>query len=259
MATRLDGQKIGFIASGVDEARDAHARLTARYGSVKPEEADVVVALGGDGLMLQTLHAFMNTGKPIYGMNCGSVGFLMNEYLEDRLPDRLAAATRTNIHPLAMTAVDAEGETHTAYAINEVSLLRQSYQAAKLRIDVDGRTRLDELICDGLLVATPAGSTAYNLSAHGPILPIYAPLLALTPISAFRPRTWRGALLPDHVTVTIVALEADKRPVNAVADNVEFKSVVRVAVKQDRNAQSVILFDPDHSWDERILTEQFRY
>jgi NAD+ kinase len=255
----LDGQKIGFIASGVDEARDAHARLTARYGSVKPEEADVVVALGGDGLMLQTLHAFMNTGKPIYGMNCGSVGFLMNEYLEDRLPNRLAAATRTNIHPLAMTAVDAEGETHTAYAINEVSLLRQSYQAAKLRIDVDGRTRLDELICDGLLVATPAGSTAYNLSAHGPILPIYAPLLALTPISAFRPRTWRGALLPDHVTVTIVALEADKRPVNAVADNVEFKSVVRVAVKQDRNAQSVILFDPDHSWDERILTEQFRY
>ena len=259
MATRLDGQKIGFIASGVDEARDAHARLTARYGSVKPEEADVVVALGGDGLMLQTLHAFMNTGKPIYGMNCGSVGFLMNEYLEDRLPDRLAAATRTNIHPLAMTAVDAGGATHTAYAINEVSLLRQSYQAAKLQIDVDGRTRLDELICDGLLVATPAGSTAYNLSAHGPILPIYAPLLALTPISAFRPRTWRGALLPDHVTVTIVALEADKRPVNAVADNVEFKSVVRVAVKQDRNAQSVILFDPDHSWDERILTEQFRY
>jgi NAD+ kinase len=209
--------------------------------------------------MLQTLHAFMNTGTPIYGMNCGSVGFLMNEYLEDRLPDRLSAATRTNIHPLAMTAVEANGATHTAYAINEVSLLRQSYQAAKLRIDVDGRTRLEELICDGLLVATPAGSTAYNLSAHGPILPIYAPLLALTPISAFRPRTWRGALLPDHVTVKIGALEADKRPVNAVADNVEFKSVVEVAVKQDRDAQSVILFDPDHSWDERILTEQFRY
>jgi NAD+ kinase len=201
----------------------------------------------------------MNTGKPIYGMNCGSVGFLMNEFTEDRLPERLDAATRTNVHPLAMTAVDAAGKSHTAFAINEVSLLRQSYQAAKLRIDVDGRTRLEELICDGLLVATPAGSTAYNLSAHGPILPIYAPLLALTPISAFRPRTWRGALLPDHVTVTITALESDKRPINAVADNVEFKSVVEVAVKQDRDAQSVILFDPDHSWDERILTEQFRY
>jgi len=256
---RLDDSRIGFIASGVDEAREAKTRLAARYGGVRPEEADVIVALGGDGLMLQTLHAFMNTGKPIYGMNCGSVGFLMNEFTEDGLAERLAAATRTNIHPLVMTAVDAAGKSHTAFAINEVSLLRQSYQAAKLRIDVDGRTRLEELICDGLLVATPAGSTAYNLSAHGPILPIYAPLLALTPISAFRPRTWRGALLPDHVTVTITALEADKRPINAVADNVEFKSVVSVSVKQDREAQSIILFDPDHSWDERILTEQFRY
>jgi NAD+ kinase len=259
MAGRLDNPKIGFIASGADEARAAKTRLAARYGGVEPGEADVIVALGGDGLMLQTLHAFMNTGTPIYGMNCGSVGFLMNEFTEDGVPERLEAASRTNVHPLVMTAVDAAGKSHTAFAINEVSLLRQSYQAAKLRIDVDGRTRLEELICDGLLVATPAGSTAYNLSAHGPILPIYAPLLALTPISAFRPRTWRGALLPDHVTVTITALEADKRPINAVADNVEFKSVVEVAVKQDRAAQSVILFDPDHSWDERILTEQFRY
>jgi NAD+ kinase len=259
MAGRLDTPKIGFSASGADEARAAKTRLAARYGGVEPGEADVIVALGGDGLMLQTLHAFMNTGTPIYGMNCGSVGFLMNEFTEDGVPERLEAASRTNVHPLVMTAVDAAGKSHTAFAINEVSLLRQSYQAAKLRIDVDGRTRLEELICDGLLVATPAGSTAYNLSAHGPILPIYAPLLALTPISAFRPRTWRGALLPDHVTVTITALEADKRPINAVADNVEFKSVVAVAVKQDRDAQSVILFDPDHSWDERILTEQFRY
>jgi NAD+ kinase len=256
---RLDNPKIGFIASGADEARAAKTRLASRYGAVEPGEADVIVALGGDGLMLQTLHAFMNTGTPIYGMNCGSVGFLMNEFTEDRLPERLEAASLTNVHPLVMTAVDATGNSHTAFAINEVSLLRQSYQAAKLRIGVDGRTRLEELICDGLIVATPAGSTAYNLSAHGPILPIYAPLLALTPISAFRPRTWRGALLPDHVTVTITALEADKRPINAVADNVEFKSVVEVAVKQDRDAQSVILFDPDHSWDERILTEQFRY
>lgn len=158
-----------------------------------------------------------------------------------------------------MQATDAAGREHRAYAINEVSLLRQSYQAAKLRITIDGHVRMEELICDGILVATPAGSTAYNLSAHGPILPIYAPLLALTPISAFRPRTWRGALLPDRVEVGIEALEADKRPVNAVADNVEFKSVVSVSVKQDREAESVIMFDPSHSWDERILTEQFRY
>jgi NAD+ kinase len=259
MAAALKDPKIGFIASNADEARAAQPRLSDQYRGVSPEEADVIVALGGDGFMLQTLHAFMNTGKPIYGMNCGSVGFLMNEFTDEGLRERLEAATRTNIHPLVMTATDAGGAAHTAYAINEVSLLRQSYQAAKLRIDVDGKTRLDELICDGLLVATPAGSTAYNLSAHGPILPIYAPLLALTPISAFRPRTWRGALLPDHVTVRIVAREADKRPINAVADNVEFKSVVEVTVRQDRDAQSVIMFDPDHSWDERILSEQFRY
>ncbi|HVZ13925.1 MAG TPA: NAD kinase [Bauldia sp.] len=251
--------KIAFISSGTDEARAAQHSLVARYGGAPPEEADVLVALGGDGLMLQTLHTFMNTGKPIYGMNCGSVGFLMNEYVEDHLPERIRAASRNEIHPLAMEAVDAAGRMHKAYAINEVSLLRQSYQAAKLKIDIDSKTRLDELICDGLLVATPAGSTAYNLSAHGPILPIYAPLLALTPISAFRPRTWRGALLPDRVTVTITALEADKRPISAVADNVEFRSVVEVRVRQDKQATSLILFDPDHSWDERILTEQFRY
>jgi NAD+ kinase len=250
---------IAFISSGVEEARAAQARLGARYNGVAPEKADVVVALGGDGFMLQTLHAFMNTGKPIYGMNCGSVGFLMNEFIEDGLPERIASATSTAIHPLSMKAVDASGKTHTAYAINEVSLLRQSFQAAKLAIAIDGHTRLAELICDGVLVATPAGSTAYNLSAHGPILPIYAPLLALTPISAFRPRTWRGALLPDHVTVKITALEADKRPINAVADNVEFKSVVDVTIAQDNKAQSLILFDPHHSWDERILSEQFRY
>ena len=257
---RRKNAAIAFISSGAEErARTARERLNARYHGVPPEAADVVVALGGDGFMLQTLHAFMNTGKPIYGMNCGSVGFLMNEFTEDGLPDRIAAASESKVHPLAMRAVDADGKVHTAYAINEVSLLRQSYQAAKLRVDVDGKTRLEELICDGLLVATPAGSTAYNLSAHGPILPIYAPLLALTPISAFRPRTWRGALLPNHVTVKITALETDKRPINVVADNIEFKSVVEVSVSEDKQAESLILFDPDHSWDERILTEQFRY
>ena len=256
---RRKNASIAFISSGGAEARAAQGRLARLYNGVAPEAADVIVALGGDGLMLQTMHAFMNTGKPIYGMNCGSVGFLMNEFSETKLAERLAAARPTNIHPLAMRALDASGKKHNAYAINEVSLLRQSYQAAKLEIAIDGHVRLEELICDGLLVAPPAGSTAYNLSAHGPILPINAPLLALTPISAFRPRTWRGALIPDDVTVKVTALEADKRPINAVADNVEFKSVVEVTVAQDRKAQSIILFDPDHSWDERILTEQFRY
>jgi NAD+ kinase len=256
---RQTGPSIAFIASSVEEARAAQARLTARYGGIAPEAADVIVALGGDGFMLQTLHAFMNTGKPIYGMNCGTIGFLMNDLDEDDLPRRIAAASRTQIHPLRMEARDASGKMHMAYAINEVSLLRQSFQAAKLTIAIDDNVRLAELICDGILVATPAGSTAYNLSAHGPILPIYAPLLALTPISAFRPRTWRGALLPDQVTVKITALETEKRPINAVADNLEFKSVVEVTVRQDRSSSSVILFDPDHSWDERILTEQFKY
>lgn len=250
---------IAFIAARTEEAQAAQKRLAAKYDGVAPETADAVVALGGDGFMLQTLHAFMNTGKPIYGMNCGSVGFLMNEYQEEGLRERIAAAVTTAVHPLAMRAVDAFGATHTAYAINEVSLLRQSYQAAKLRISIDGHVRMGELICDGILVATPAGSTAYNLSAHGPILPIYAPLLAITPLSAFRPRTWRGALVPDRVEVRIEVLEAAKRPVNAVADNVEFKSVVEVVVNQDRHAESLIMFDPDHSWDERILAEQFKY
>ncbi len=259
MPGRGDVETIAFIASGIEEAQSARMRLSARYGDASPEAAEVIVALGGDGFMLQTLHTFMDTGKPIYGMNCGSVGFLMNEFSYDDLPKRLAAAVKTVIHPLAMNATDSAGERHRAFAINEVSLLRQSYQAAKLRIAIDGHVRLDELICDGILVATPAGSTAYNLSAHGPILPIYAPLLALTPISAFRPRTWRGALLPDHVAVTLTALETDKRPVNVVADNVEFKSVVEVAVVEDKQAECLILFDADHSWDERILTEQFRY
>jgi len=252
-------KRIAFTASITDEAQSARRRLAARYDDVPPGEAEVIVALGGDGFMLQSLHTFMNTGRPIYGMNCGSVGFLMNEFQEDSLPERLAAALTSIVHPLAMRTVDAFGETHKAYAINEVSLLRQSYQAAKLRISIDGHVRMEELICDGLLVATPAGSTAYNLSAHGPILPIYAPLLAITPISAFRPRTWRGALVPDRVEVRIEALEAGKRPVNVVADNVEFKSAVEVVVAQDKKAESLIMFDPDHSWDERILTEQFKY
>ena len=256
---RRKNGSLAFISSDAAEARAAQTRLTQRYDGVAPEDAGVIVALGGDGFMLQTLHAFMNTGKPIYGINKGSIGFLMNEFASGDLRERIAAAKATAIHPLAMRTIDSEGKRRKAYAINEVSLLRQSYQAAKLKIDIDGKTRLEDLICDGLLVATPIGSTAYNLSAHGPILPLNAPLLALTPISAFRPRTWRGALLPNRATVKITALDPQKRPINAVADNVEFKSVVEVTVAQDRKAESIILFDPDHSWDERILTEQFRY
>ncbi len=250
---------IAILASDAPEAAAAAERLRADYGAVAPEDADVIVALGGDGLMLQMLHRFMNMAKPIYGMNRGSVGFLMNEYNPERLRERVAAAKTETIHPLIMTVTAEGGETTSAQAINEVSLLRQSYQAAKLRISIDGMVRLEELICDGILLATPAGSTAYNLSAHGPIIPINAPLLALTPISPFRPRRWRGALLPDHVNVSIEVLEAEKRPVNAVADHVEFKSVQAVSIREDRDAECLIMFDADHSWDERILAEQFRY
>jgi NAD+ kinase len=250
---------LAFLASDAAEAQEAAAALRARYGEVAKDEAEIIVALGGDGLMLTALHEYMSKGKPIYGMNRGSVGFLMNEYRPHGLMERLAAAKIETIHPLLATVTGADGGTHLARAINEVSLLRQSYQAAKLRITIDGKIRQEELICDGLLVSTPAGSTAYNLSAHGPILPINAPLLALTPISAFRPRRWRGALLPNHAKVAISVLEAEKRPVNAVADHIEFKSVVEVLVEEDRNAACLIMFDRDHSWDERILAEQFRY
>ena len=240
---------IAVLASDAPEAAAAAQRLRADYGDVSPEDADVIVALGGDGLMLQMLHRFMNLDKPIYGMNRGSVGFLMNEYDPQNLRERIAKSAIETIHPLTMTVTTGESESVSAQAINEVSLLRQSYQAAKLSISIDGK----------VLLATPAGSTAYNLSAHGPIIPINAPLLALTPISPFRPRRWRGALLPDHVTVSIDVLEADKRPVNAVADHVEFKSIRAVSICEDREAECLIMFDADHSWDERILAEQFRY
>jgi NAD+ kinase len=252
-------ERLAFIASDTPEAMAARAELAAEYGDVPPDEADIIVTLGGDGLMLQTLHAFMNTDKPIYGMNRGSVGFLMNEYRADHLRERLGEAAVTAVHPLIMTAVDAEGIAHRERAINEVSLLRQTYQAAKLRVSIDGKVRLDELICDGMMVATPTGSTAYNLSAHGPIIPIQAPLLALTPISPFRPRRWRGALVPDRCTVSIEVLEAAKRPVSAAADHNEIRNVVQVTISEDHEQRSLILFDRDHNWDERILAEQFRY
>jgi len=248
---------IAFVASETDEAQAALKRLVQRYESVSPDEADVIVALGGDGFMLETLHRYMERGVPIYGMNCGTVGFLMNQYREDGLPDRLARAEVVILHPLAMTAHTVSGAVEHAMAINEVSLLRESRQAAKLRISIDGVVRLEELICDGVLVATPAGSTAYNLSAHGPIVPIRAPLLALTPISAFRPRRWRGALLPNTAQVVIDVLEPTKRPVSATADFTEVRDVTRVEVREDSSISLRLLFDPEHNLEERIIKEQF--
>jgi len=249
--------RLAFVASDRPEALEARRRLSALYGDAPEEEADAVVALGGDGFMLEVLHRNLATRRPIYGMNRGSVGFLMNDYSEADLIDRIAAAEQALIHPLSMTAVDGFGGTHQALAINDVSLLRETRQAAKLRVLIDGRPRLEELICDGALVSTPAGSTAYNLSAHGPIIPIDGRVLALTPISAFRPRRWRGALLSHRARVTFEVLESDKRPVSAVADNVEVRNVIRVDVVEDRSIELAMLFDAGRSLDERMLAEQF--
>jgi NAD+ kinase len=251
--------RIAFVASAVSEAQQALAQLAALYGNHDPHEADIVVALGGDGLMLQTLHQQMRSGKPIYGMHRGTVGFLMNEFSTLDLHERLAAAKESAIHPLLMRATDANGVVHVHHAINEVALFRQTHQAARLKILVDERERMAELIADGILVATPAGSTAYNLSAQGPIIPINAALLALTPISPFRPRRWRGALLPNTAYVVIEVLESEKRPVAAVADHEEARDVRRVEVLSDKTISMRMLFDPGHSLEERILSEQFGY
>jgi len=251
--------RIAFLAGPNPEAQAACDRLSARYGNALPEVADVVVPLGGDGFMLHTLHRLMTSGKPIYGMHRGTVGFLMNDYSEEALMARLAAAEATDIHPLVMNAVDIAGMAREFRAINEVSVFRQSHQAARLRILIDGTERMPDLAADGVLVSTPAGSTAYNLSVQGPIIPINAPLLALTPISPFRPRRWRGALLPNTAQVTIEIREPDRRPVAAVADHDEVRSVRRVDVRMDHSITMHILFDPGHSLDERILREQFGY
>ncbi|MET3908570.1 NAD+ kinase [Bradyrhizobium sp. S3.3.6] len=251
--------RIAFVASPSSEAEAAFHQLTTQYGNCDPSEADVVVALGGDGLMLQTLHRHMRSGKPIYGMHRGTVGFLMNEYSTHDLRARLQAAHESGINPLLMRATDTHDRVHLHHAINEVYLFRQTYQAARLRILIDERERMPELIADGIIVATPAGSTAYNLSAQGPILPINAALLALTPISAFRPRRWRGALLPNTAYVVIEVLEDDKRPVAAVADHEEVRRVRRVEILSDKTISMRMLFDPGHSLEERILREQFGY
>ena len=253
----MSDTRLAFVSSKSPQSQAARESLEKRYAHVPAEEADVIIALGGDGFMLETLHRSMHRSVPIYGMNRGTVGFLLNAYNEDDLPERIDNAARAILHPLAMTAVSDSGSEQQARAINEVSLLRQTRQAANLRVAIDGKTRIDRLICDGALVATPAGSTAYNLSAHGPILPIGSQALALTPISAFRPRRWRGALLPHTVKVSFEVCEPAYRPVSAVADNKEFREIVRVEVEEARDITLTMLFDGDRNLSERILAEQF--
>jgi len=248
---------IAVIAADTPAAQEALAKLKALYSPVPPKQADVIVALGGDGTMLETLHRFMDRKIPIYGMHRGSVGFLVNNYEAENLPQRIMKARATELNPLRMEAVTMSGEKIEALAINEVSLLREARQTAKIRIIVDGVIRMEELTCDGVLVATPVGSTAYNLSAHGSIIPVDAGLLALTPISAFRPRRWRGALLPHTVEVVLEILEYDKRPVSAVADYTEVRDVTQVRIREDRSVSLTLLFDPGHNLEERIVTEQF--
>lgn len=248
---------ISFVASETDVAQAALARLAARYGNAARDAAEVIVALGGDGHMLRTMHDTQALPAPVYGMNCGTIGFLMNEFHEDDLMERLDAAEQEDINPLSMRATRADGRVSEALAINEVSLLRAGPQAAKLRISVDGKVRLDELVCDGALVSTPAGSTAYNYSAHGPILPIGADVLALTAVAAFRPRRWRGALLPKIAVVRFDALEAAKRPVMADADGRSVRDVVSVEIRSEPAISHAILFDPGHGLEERLIQEQF--
>ena len=249
--------RIAFAGSATVLATEARERLVADYGDCPLEQAAVVVALGGDGFMLETIHRVLPLHIPVYGMNCGSVGFLMNSFNEDDLPGRLTRAHEAVLYPLRMHAICADGTEAEALAFNEVSLLRQLRQTSKIRVTVDGRVRLPELACDGILISTPAGSTAYNLSAHGPIVPLSANLLPLTPISAFRPRRWRGALLPSTARVLFEVLEADKRPTAAVADFTEVRDVISVAVSEDRSTSITVLFDPDRVLSERIIAEQF--
>lgn len=250
-------EKIAFTASHAEVAQIARAALITRYGNVDIADAEVVVALGGDGFMLHTLHETQKLGVPVYGMNRGTIGFLMNTYVESDLPQRLASAEEAEINPLSMVATCADGSKTRALAINEVSLLRSGPQAAKLKITVDGRLRMAELVCDGALVCTPAGSTAYNYSAHGPILPIGSEVLALTAMSAFRPRRWRGALLPQSAHVTFDVLEPEKRPVMAEADAQSVVGVTKVEIQSEPSVVHKILFDPGHGLEERLINEQF--
>ena len=250
--------QIAIVASPAPAAREAADQLEAQYGSVPPAEADVIVALGGDGFMLRTLHRYLELGRPFYGMKLGRVGFLMNQFRADDLSSRIRHAHPATLHPLEMRATTADGEEVVELAFNEVSLLRQSNQAAHLRVMLNGSPKLEELVCDGILVSTPAGSTAYNLSAHGPILPLDANVLAMTPISPFRPRRWRGAILPHATRVGLVSLDPDKRPVSATADYHEVRDVLSVEIHQSGQYAVRLLFDPEHNLEQRILDEQFQ-
>jgi NAD+ kinase len=250
--------RIAFLASSAPEAQAALAKLVARHGQCEPAEADVICALGGDGFMLHTLHRYGALGRPVYGMKLGSVGFLMNQHRPDDLIERLHAAEPSVLHPLEMIATSDSGTTTHALAYNEVSLLRQTRQAAHLRIHLNGQQRLEELVCDGIIVSTPAGSTAYNFSAHGPILPLGSQVIALTPIAAFRPRRWRGAILRADTEVRLEVLDRYKRPVSATADSHEVRDVAEVLVRQSRDRTVTLLFDREHNLEERILNEQFQ-
>ena len=253
----MDDKRIAFLASTSEEAQSAFADLVKRYQNIPADEADAIVALGGDGFMLRVMHDYKDANKPIYGMNRGSVGFMMNAYTPDDLPARLARAEPVTLRPLVMTTITMSGKKEEAIAINDVSLFREIQQAAKIKITVDDIVRLEELICDGILLCTPAGSTAYNLSAHGPIVPIASDVLCLTPISAFRPRRWRGAILPNNARVKFEILEGQKRPVSACADAYEVRNVASVEVSLDTSTNLTMLFDPEHDLEERILSEQF--
>lgn len=255
--TRLE--KIAFLASAKPDAQKALKLLQTKYGKIDEKDANVIVAIGGDGLMLEALRKHMDDGIPIFGLNQGTIGFLMNDYSEDNLIERLINTNANIIHPLKMEAIDVFGNKHVEYAINEVSLIRQTHQAAKLTIKIDKKERLPELICDGIILSTSAGSTAYNLSAHGPILPINSGMLALTPLSAFRPRRWRGAILRDTSKITIQIKDASLRPVSVSADNIEFRDIKEVNITLDVSKSMILLFDENRSLDDRVLAEQFAY
>ena len=253
----MDTHRIAFVAGPTEEAQAAFVELKSRYGDAPIENADVIVALGGDGFMLRTLHRHIARGLPVYGMKLGTIGFLMNHYHADDLPERLARAQSTPLRPLVTEAINEAGITVNALAFNEVSLLRQTKQIAHLRVSLNGSVKIDELMCDGLIVSTPAGSTAYNFSAHGPILPLGSQLLAVTPISPFRPRRWRGAILPAVTDIKIDIIDPYKRPVSATADSNEVRDVVEVRIRESRDQTMTLLFDPEHNLEERILNEQF--
>ncbi len=253
----MDAHRIAFVAAPAEEAQAALVALKSRYGDVSIEQASVIVALGGDGFMLRTLHRHIARGLPVYGMKVGTIGFLMNQLHADDLPQRLARAQATQLRPLATEVINETGSTVTALAFNEVSLLRQTKQIAHLRVSLNGSVKIDELMCDGIIVATPAGSTAYNFSAHGPILPLGSQLLAITPISPFRPRRWRGAIIPAITEIRIDILDPYKRPVSATADSNEVRDVVEVRIRESREQTMTLLFDPEHNLEERVLNEQF--